>query len=245
MGLCDQFRNDGYIYRPGLLADQAEELRGYLLEASGRLSFEKEEPWAQPDAMNRLPGLRPLVFDPQVLALVREVLGVEDVRFAQHADAHVNRAELRFHRDSVHRSFGRGSDWREEGEPYRLVRVALYLQSEEESGFSFELIPGSHRQRVVDERRSHPVGPGDCFFFDPRVIHRSSEIRGPKFGVFWAYGMDNAHTRNHRAYYLHDRVDLKYSPYEEGFGELLREHGLWVEPGPSNQGGWVQSDRMY
>jgi hypothetical protein len=241
----EDFRRDGYIYLPGLFADAAPALRWYLMQASGLAEYSPENPWATPDAMNRLPGLRHLLFEPRVLRVVRQVLATEDIRFAQHADAHVHRAERRFHRDSVHRTFGRGSDWDESEAPYRLVRVALYLQSHAESGFSFELIPGSHRERVVEERRSHRVGPGDCFVFDPRVVHRSSSFCGPKFGVFWAYGADNRHSRNHRAYYLHDRRDLDYSPYDAELESHLRQAGLWLEAGSPEQGGWVHSEKMY
>lgn len=245
MGLTEDFRTDGYIYLPGFLADLAAGLRSYLRQASGHQSYEPDRPWATPDAMNRLPGLRPLLFESRVLEKVRQALGTPDVRFAQHADAHVDRAELRLHRDSVHRTFGRGTDWDEREAPYRLLRVALYLQSHEESGFSFQFVPGSHRQRVVEERCSHAVSPGDCFLFDPRVIHRSSTIRGSKFGVFWAYGVDNHHSRNHRAYYLYDREDLEYAPFEAELETQLRQANLWLEAGPPGQAGWVQGEKMY
>ena len=46
--------------------------------------------------------------------------------------------------------------------------------------------------------------PGDCFIFDQRLMHAGGVLRGakPKYAVFLAYGFDNQHSRNHRAFFL-------------------------------------------
>jgi len=46
--------------------------------------------------------------------------------------------------------------------------------------------------------------PGDCVIFDQRLMHAGGVLRGPKpkYAVFLAYGFDNRHSRNHRAFFL-------------------------------------------
>ena len=46
--------------------------------------------------------------------------------------------------------------------------------------------------------------PGDCIIFDQRLMHAGGVLRGPKpkYAVFLAYGFDNRHSRNHRAFFL-------------------------------------------
>lgn len=48
------------------------------------------------------------------------------------------------------------------------------------------------------------TNPGDCIIFDQRLMHAGGVLRGrkPKYAVFLAYGFDNQHSRNHRAFFL-------------------------------------------
>ena len=89
----------------------------------------------------------PLIFEPVLLARLRELLG-PDVRYLHNSEVHKNRAGILWHRDCRDRRFGTGSDWDESRGRYRLVRVCCYLQSYEESGFRLGVIPGSHRREV-------------------------------------------------------------------------------------------------
>lgn len=46
--------------------------------------------------------------------------------------------------------------------------------------------------------------PGDCVIFDQRLMHAGGVLRGrePKYAIYLAYGVENQHSRNHRAFFL-------------------------------------------
>lgn len=262
--LRDQFARDGYVRIPGLLDDsEVEHYRRLIQEASGledrafHPSVSKRKIWGLPDGVTARREFWPLIFNPGLLDAVRAVVG-DDARYTQHSDLHVNRGVPGWHRDSACRTFGVGPDWDESQEPYRIVRVAIYLQSHRDSSSKLGLIPGSHRResalqrlelralaarnRLRDKlgRPAHSgrlllvkpqwvrTDPGDCLIFDQRVIHSASPITGPKYAIFLSYGGDDEHSRNHRRYYLFQRGDLRYDDYPPELADQLRERGLFL-----------------
>jgi Phytanoyl-CoA dioxygenase (PhyH) len=215
--------------------------------------------WTLPDGVSRTPELWPLITNPRLLAAIRERLGPE-IRYLQHSDLHVGFSAITWHRDCVNRRYGPGGDWDETSSPYRLVRVGIYLQSYRESRFALRVVPGSHRAVPPDarlrrqiERRQHVVSqalgvlthrdpladhstaiatdPGDAILFDPRLLHAGSPISGPKYSVFLAYGVPNAHFARHAAYYRHLRRELRYADLHPELVRRLREAGLYAEAG--------------
>jgi hypothetical protein len=63
----------------------------------------------------------------------------------------------------------------------------------------------SSPKRVIKTR------PGDCAIFDQRLMHAGGVLRGPKpkYAMYLSYGVDNSHSRNHRAFFLNRPT---YSP---------------------------------
>ena len=53
-------------------------------------------------------------------------------------------------------------------------------------------------------QRTIKTESGDCVVFDQRLMHAGGVLRGanPKYSVFLAYGLDNHHSRNHRAFFV-------------------------------------------
>lgn len=53
-------------------------------------------------------------------------------------------------------------------------------------------------------RRVIRTQPGDCVIFDQRLMHAGGVVRGrdPKYAIYLSYGVDNQHSRNHRAFFL-------------------------------------------
>jgi hypothetical protein len=192
--------------------------------------------------------------------VVRDVLSPE-ARFLQHTDLHVGFSALNWHRDSVNRALGKGGDWDESEEPYRLARVGFYFQSHAESRFALGLVPGSHRRDgVLDEagladleRRTAPwrqavalalgqdllagrvewvpAEPGDVIVFDPRVLHSGSFIQGPKYSAFLAYGVPGRHYVRHLHDYRHVRAELGYATLSPELVARLRSASLYAEVG--------------
>jgi hypothetical protein len=214
--------------------------------------------WTLPDGVSKTRSFWDLVFRPELLEVVRDVLS-PDARFLQHTDLHVGFSAVNWHRDSVQRALGTTGDWDETEEPYRLARVGFYFQSHSESRFALGLVPGSHRRggalsdaelRAV-ERRTSPVAQalalaldrdllggravwvpaewGDAIVFDPRIVHSGSFISGPKYSAFLAYGVPGRHFARHQHYYRHVRSELGYAALAPELAARLREAGLYAD----------------
>ncbi len=195
--------------------------------------------WTLPDGVTKRPELWRLIFEEEVLAAVRDLVG-QDAAYLQHTDLHVGFSAVGWHRDNVNRVYGVGPDWNESREPYRLVRVGFYLQTFAESGFRLGFIPGSHRAgpprldgtRAAIESKTggfwnalalvtgrSPLDDlaswvqaeqGDAVLFDPRILHAGKEARGPKYSAFLAFGAPNGHFHRHASYYRGRRPELGY-----------------------------------
>jgi hypothetical protein len=218
--------------------------------------------WTLPDGMVKSRDFWPVAVNERLVGIVRNIID-PDVRFLQHNDIHVGFSAISWHRDSVNREYGVGPDWDESQEPYKIVRVGIYLQTFAESNSRLGFIPGSQtppkgpvsRGRKFSERRLKwlgaanylspkiqmaisnadwiPTEPGDAVIFDPRTIHSGSYITGPKYSVFVAYGVENKHFFNHYNYYRNVRSELGYGDFDPDFAQLLRDHGLYPEETPS------------
>lgn len=96
----------------------------------------------------------PIIFNETLLSTVRTLIG-DDIRYTQHSDLHINLAGGRWHRDSACRDFGVGPDWDERDDPYKVVRVAIYLSDHSESNSSLVVLPGSHRRETTVARKEY------------------------------------------------------------------------------------------
>ncbi len=272
--LRQEFKEKGFAIVRGLLSkDEVESYiqrmeklsgisRGDFSSVSGR-GFDqsgKQTSWNLPDGVAKTEEFWPIIFNERLLTTVRELLG-PDIRFLQHNDLHVGFSAISWHRDSVNRKFGQGPDWNETEAAYKLVRVAIYLQSYEESQFRLGFINSSHQptptvtlKRRIDEAKLNWFGalsyvspklqmwasnaewiatePGDCLIFDPRALHSGSYITGPKYSMFVAYGQENEHFYNHQNYYNNIRTELGYQPMNPELAERLKEANLLPENVP-------------
>jgi hypothetical protein len=264
----DQFAEDGFTIVRGLL--DASEVAFYIGRLRARAGA--AERWTEPDGVNRHSEFWPLIFSQRLLAAVRTILG-PSVRYLPHTDLHVGFSSFSWHRDSVTRRPGEGADWDEIEVPYRIARVGIYLQTYDESRFRIGFVKGSHRTGglAADERRRierrtsaaanvlsglsgldflgrHAawVAPdsGDCVIFDPRILHTGSRFHGQKYSIFLAYGIENAHFRNHWHYYLRLRTDLGYSKVPPALADRLQAAGLLSPEPPDDlaiERAWIPS----
>jgi hypothetical protein len=107
----------------------------------------------------------PLIYHERVLEAVRSLIG-PSIRYTQHSDLHAHMASQKslpggpvvgWHRDSACREFNVGPDWDESLGPYRIVRVAIYLQSHAESHSMLGVMPGSHRYEQRPTRSAYQL----------------------------------------------------------------------------------------
>lgn len=214
-----------------------------------------------PDGVVKRKAFWPLITHPPLLDTLRSVVD-PNIKFLQHNDLHVGFSAISWHRDNINRKYGVGSDWKLGAEPYKLVRLGIYLQSYEESHFRLGFIPGSHRppqgevsfSRRLTEQKLAWIGaasylsvkmqerasnaewiatnPGDAILFDPRVLHSGSYIQGPKYSIFLAYGVENEHFYNHYNYYRRIRSELGYGEFDPELIEKLKEADLLQQQHP-------------
>ena len=251
-----EFDQKGYVLIPELVPEAAREAAVKNLDALSERQRGMYG-WTIPDGLTQTECFWPLIFNERLLAVVRALIG-DDIRFLQHNDLHVNFSSYNWHRDSVCRTLSEGPDW-DETEPYRIVRVGLYLQPRNAAAFQLGLLPGTHRlpsrphgqsrqrlenmtrtmnflRRMVSGSNPSPgeaewLGPanGDAVIFDPRVIHTGSRAAGCKYSVFLAYGIPNTHYFNHAIYYRFLRPELGYQAVPVPLVAQLKEAGLYEE----------------
>lgn len=156
-----RFERDGYHLLRGLFSP--EESRQYRHEidvalgvagAGGDVANIGKKTHTLADGVTNTPAFWPLIFNPTLTQTVSALLG-GPIRYTQHSDLHINLPGGRWHRDSAHRDFNVGPDWDESDEPYRVVRIAIYLSQFEDSGSSLLLLPGSHRSESWLNRREY------------------------------------------------------------------------------------------
>ena len=257
--LREKLQRDGFVVIRELLdKNTTDKLRKQISEVSeihdaDFVGIEKgtKRLWTMPNGVAKRKEFQHIIWDPHITNAVKEVLG-ENISYLHHNDLHAGYGSPGWHRDSVNRVFPEGSDFDETGHPYRVVRVAIYLQSHAESGFKMGFIPKSHRRekRITKWERKAPrvstvrrwligqklltakskwvaTNPGDVVIFDCRTLHCGGHIRGPKYAVYMGYGIQNHHFDQHWNYYEHIRKDLGYGEVEPSLQKKLEEMNLW------------------
>ena len=139
------FNRAGYALIRGLTEeDLCGRLRAAIQKLSGLADSDfAEKTFACPDGVSLHREFWPIIWNPRLLDAVRDVIGPLP-RYTRHSDIHAHRTGG-WHRDSACRDVQSGPDWDESREPYRVIRVAIYLQSFAESGSMLGVLPGSHR----------------------------------------------------------------------------------------------------
>jgi hypothetical protein len=153
--LKTRYERDGYVVLPGLLSrSEADFYRAEIQKISGVGDADcGSKVFECPDGVSKHQVFWPLIHNERLVATIRELVG-PDARYTQHSDLHAHRGGVNWHRDSACRKFGVGDDWDESRAPYNVLRVAIYLQTFEESKSSLGVVPGSHRfeQRLTDQQ---------------------------------------------------------------------------------------------
>ncbi len=105
-----------------------------------------------PDGVTKNPDFWPIIFNKKIIKTVKNILN-EEIKYTQHSDLHINLSGGKYHRDNAYRVFGEGPDWNEKSESYKVVRVAIYLTSFNESGSSLIIIPESNKSESTIHKK--------------------------------------------------------------------------------------------
>jgi phytanoyl-CoA dioxygenase PhyH len=203
----NKFEDRGYLVVRALLSPvETAHYRTSIQELSrvGDQDF-RTKAFTCPDGVTQNRVFWPLIYHERLLDVIRSLLG-PTVRYTQHSDLHAHYASTRpdptnvggWHRDSACREFNVGPDWDESLGLYRVIRVAIYLQSYAESHSALGVVPGSHQfeQKVTGnahklwkrllgaeyriKRAMSRVGLSDePYYYHPWFYHRAKPARWP------------------------------------------------------------------
>ena len=176
-----------------------------------------------------------IIASKKILNSIKNLLGLE-VRYLYGAATKKedeNKFPYAWHRDNVCRLFGIGPDWNEK-ENYNVVRVGIYLSSQDIVKSGLNVIPFSHKRRYTFSnllrllhyktkssnnlfikmiRRSLEqfiginvkTNPGDCVLFLANVMHSGIPPKGTRYAIFLTYGTENIHAENYVNYWTKHR----------------------------------------
>ncbi|MGF1668437.1 MAG: phytanoyl-CoA dioxygenase family protein [Acidimicrobiia bacterium] len=263
--MSQQLAEKGFVVARGVLTpDEVAHYRSLLIERSEimmtpvRRHGRGGHSWNNTDGVSKDPAFWDLIWHQRLLAEVDATIG-SGFKYLQHSDLQVGFSAIAWHRDNVNRTLGVGPDWDETEGPYGLVRVGIYLQSYEESGFRLGFIPRSHRfspeagptsrwtretgyrlqgglaylgprfQNLTRSAEWVATNPGDAIIFDPRILHSGSYIQGLKLSMFVGYGHENRHFADLQNYYRNVRTELGYRAFDPELVDRLREHHLFAD----------------
>jgi hypothetical protein len=173
-----KFNSQGFaVFRNLLSKQEVQKYRAAIKTLSGL----RDEDFGQkhfecPDGVSKHDIFWDIIWNPNLLNALRSLIG-HSIRYTQHSDIHAHRTGG-WHRDCACRTFGKGPDWDESVEKYRVVRVAIYLQSYAESGSSLGVIPGSHlHERPLTEEEWNAWVHRFRDSFATKVLRRMKLIR--------------------------------------------------------------------
>ena len=124
-----------------------------------------------------VPSLRPVLLDPRLLQVVRDLLGGQPYYFGDSSLRVGKNGARAWHRDNVNRRRWRGgADWHD---PYPLLRCGLYMQDQAHFSGGLALRPASNRRfrplptlgKLVRARA------GDLVVWDLRTVHSGEAVR--------------------------------------------------------------------
>ena len=194
--LREEFERQGFVVVRGLLTlAEAADYRAAVQRLSGVLDADfGTRFFTCPDGITRYRAFWPLTYHSRVLDVIRS-LGGPTARYTQHSDIHVNyasRASDRnypggWHRDCACRDFNVGPDWDDSLGQYRVMRVAIYLQTYAESRSALGVVPGSHRfeQKLEGNDRRLWTRLLDAEFRAKRVLNRIRLVDEPYYYHPW------------------------------------------------------------
>jgi ectoine hydroxylase-related dioxygenase (phytanoyl-CoA dioxygenase family) len=200
-------RENGFYVVRSLFPEADRTSLAAQLHAIAKNAAEGEE-WMSIDCVNRVGIVADTLFDARIHEAVRRAI-CSDIRFLQVSDVQFNHDHLQWHRDSAYRApcASGAFDWDESREPYRVIKILIYLESE---NAGLAMLPGSHqappemdRERIAEleragrytivgpsdeanrhfswEERAQPLmfcaRPGDALIFDERLYHCGRRLK--------------------------------------------------------------------
>jgi ectoine hydroxylase-related dioxygenase (phytanoyl-CoA dioxygenase family) len=232
-----RFDEDGFVVVPDVLdADEASE----LLHAAWENFPAPEQYFADPESFAHLvatpfsglanfpwvsPRLNRLAAHPRILAIVRQILGVDDIRLYK-GELWAKYGGATDYDQHHHRDFGNHTLVVPTLTARRWMQVTTftYLCDVDESNGATAAVPKQHSANIpMGERRTQPGDLRDCevlaagaagstLFYSTEVFHRATAIKDPtasRFTVLLDYkSADNSWTNKHAFGHLGQKREM-------------------------------------
>ena len=178
------FDKDGYtLIKSVFTPEEIENIRKLVyeqfeLDTKNGLTFQlphlpTKARYANGDILSK-EKLRHILLDDRILAIVKKVLGSDDIIYFGDSSYQIGKGLRGFHRDSIDRTDLNGPDW--QGDDYSLLRVGIYLQDHKDHSGGVKMKKGTHKNAdgevvFVDNEI------GDVGVWSYKTIHSGNAVR--------------------------------------------------------------------
>ena len=178
------FDKDGYtLIKSVFTPEEIENIRKLVyeqfeLDTKNGLTFQlphlpTKARYANGDILSK-EKLRHILLDDRILAIVKKVLGSDDIIYFGDSSYQIGKGLRGFHRDSIDRTDLNGPDW--QGDDYSLLRVGIYLQDHKNHSGGVKMKKGTHKNAdgevvFVDNEI------GDVGVWSYKTIHSGNAVR--------------------------------------------------------------------
>ena len=178
------FDKDGYtLIKSVFTPEEIENIRKLVyeqfeLDTKNGLTFQlphlpTKARYANGDILSK-EKLRHILLDDRILAIVKKVLGSDDIIYFGDSSYQIGKGLRGFHRDSIDRTNLNGPDW--QGDDYSLLRVGIYLQDHKDHSGGVKMKKGTHKNAdgevvFVDNEI------GDVGTWSYKTIHSGNAVR--------------------------------------------------------------------
>ncbi|MDJ0598252.1 MAG: phytanoyl-CoA dioxygenase family protein [Crocosphaera sp.] len=173
--LSNEVINNGFILLPNMLSNiEIKTLRKLIKNHFRYHGVSANSGLTQPNAAVEIPELGWLFYHPKILAVMRQLLGQEQIMFTSHCDVHC-RTLSAWHKDDGMKVmeggyFGFPAYNKEDCQVYK---IALYLQDHHHNKAGLTVRKGSHKFSDINQGEEVylKTKAGDIIIFDVRLTH--------------------------------------------------------------------------
>ena len=208
----EELATKGYTIVKGLLTKEAVEAarKATLDYFETEATLDNANGKYLPDFLNveELSAVGALRNIPKLLQILSECFDGKPYRFCGHCDIGVNRVVSGWHKDLLNGAFvhyQKHDPWLPlpNGETYKIVKVAIYLEDHSADDSALQVVPGSHLRRDLGTAGAIRLRPeiGDVIIFDQRITHRGMErqVDGARILISYGFGVENEFTDHFEA----------------------------------------------
>ncbi len=178
-----EITDNGFILLPKILSKiEIDTLRKLIKNHFRSLGVSTTLGLTQPNAAVEVPDVNWIFYQPKILAVMRQLLGQEEIMFTSHCDLHC-RTLSAWHKDDGMKVMEGGYFGfpAYDQEDCKVYKVALYLQDHDHNQAGLTVRKGSHKFSDINQGEEVylKTKAGDIIIFDVRLTHTGQRDVAP------------------------------------------------------------------